>query len=58
MGLVVVLVGIMVSWDNAKNSNTVMMAEDLLNTVKKQDKHVLVTLDEVYSTDSLKELAS
>lgn len=47
-----------VSWDNTKNSNTVMMAEDLLNTVKKQDKHVLLTLDEVYSTDSLKELAS
>lgn len=52
------VVGGGVSWDNAKNSNTVMMIENLLNTLKKQDKHLLVTLDEVYATDSLKEFAS
>lgn len=45
-----------ISWSN--DSNTVMMAEDLLQTLKKQHKHLLVTLDEVYATKSLKEFAS
>ena len=45
-----------VSWNN--DSNNVMMAEDLLAALKKQHKHLLVTLDEVYATNSLKEFAS
>lgn len=45
-----------VSWNN--DSNNVMMAENLLKTLKKQHKHLLVTLDEVYATNSLKEFAS
>lgn len=46
------------SWDNSESNSTVMMAEDLLKTLRKQNKHLLVTLDEVYSTDSLKEFTS
>lgn len=47
-----------IAWDNTQDSTTAMMAEDLLNALKKQNKQLLVTLDEVYATASLKEFAS
>lgn len=55
--LTIPVVGGGASWNN-DSSNVAMMAENLLNTLKKQNKHVLVTIDEVYATDSLKEFAS